>query len=48
VFYDDVHCLQVGVFPYLIHYTIDTPNRFVLIEAMICAYQDPDDAYIKK
>lgn len=48
VFYDDVHCLQVGVFPYLIHYTVDTPNRLVSIEAVICAYQNPDDAYIKK
>ena len=32
----------------LIHYTIDTLNRLVLIEAVICAYQDPNDAYIKK
>lgn len=48
VFYADVHCRQVGVFPYLIHYTIDTLNRLVLIEAVICAYQDPNDAYIKK
>ncbi|MBK6340327.1 MAG: hypothetical protein IPF63_12300 [Bacteroidetes bacterium] len=47
VFYADVHCRQVGVFPYLIHYTIDTLNRLVLIEAVICAYQDPNDAYIK-
>ncbi len=47
-FYDDVHCLQVGKFPYLIHYIIDTQHNQVSIEALICAYQNPGDAYLKK
>lgn len=48
VFYDDIHCLQIGKFPYLIHYTIDKSNNFILIEAVICAYQNPDDNYVKQ
>lgn len=48
VFYDDIHCLQVPKFPYLIHYSIDEPNSFILIEALICAYKNPNDAYVKK
>ncbi len=48
VFYDDVHCLQVGKFPYLIHYTINLPDRLILIEAIICTYKDPDNNYLKK
>jgi hypothetical protein len=48
VFYDDVHCVQVGVFPYLIHYTVDTQKRMIAIEAIICSYKNPDTAYLKK
>ena len=48
VFYDDIHCLQIGIFPYLIHYTINESNKFILVEAVICTHKDPVSAYLKR
>ena len=47
IFYDDIHCLQVGQYPYLIHYSIDENDRIIFIEAVICTYKNPDSAYLK-
>lgn len=48
VYYDDIHCLQVGKFPYLIHYFVDKQNKNITVHALICAYRSPDDAYVKR
>ena len=48
IFYDDVHCLQVDAFPYLVHFTIDIPKRIVTVYAIICTHKNPDDAYLNK
>jgi len=39
--YDEVHCLPVKNFPFLIHYRIDKQNRVVLVEAILNTYRNP-------
>ena len=40
--YEDVHCLFVRKFPYLIHFTIDNKNRIVEVFAIIHTSRSPD------
>lgn len=39
--YDDVHCLPINKFPYMIHYRIDELNHFVFIEAILHTSRNP-------
>jgi hypothetical protein len=46
IYYNDIRCIQVGKFPYLIHYSIDSDNNIIIIQALICTYRDPSEAYL--
>ncbi len=48
IFYKDIRCFQIDKFPYLIHFSVDDNTKQIFIEAVICAYKNPDDAYLKK
>lgn len=40
--YDDVRCLKVTKFPYLIHYRVDEQTKTVKVEAMIHTSRNTD------
>jgi len=40
--YDDIHCMPVKKFPYMIHYRIDYKNKFVKVEALFHTSQNPE------
>jgi mRNA-degrading endonuclease RelE of RelBE toxin-antitoxin system len=40
--YNNVHCLPIKKFPYLIHFTIDNVNRIVEVFAVIHTSRSPD------
>ena len=40
--YQDVHCMPVKKFPYLIHFTVDGANRVIEIFAVIHTSRSPD------
>ena len=39
--YDNVHCLPLHKFPYLIHYTINETERLITIRAVFNTSRDP-------
>ena len=39
--YDDVRCTSTDVFPYLIHYIVDEPNRQVTVLRVLHTHQKP-------
>jgi mRNA-degrading endonuclease RelE of RelBE toxin-antitoxin system len=40
--YQDVHCMLVKKFPYLIHFTIDETNRIIEVFAVIHTSRSPE------
>lgn len=40
--YQNVHCMFVRKFPYLVHFTIDETNRIVEVFAVIHTSRNPD------
>ncbi len=41
--YDDVHCLPVKKYPYMIHYTINEADKIVTIKAVFNTSKDPQN-----
>ena len=39
--YDDIRCVNIEKFPYLIHYRLDEANETVKVEAMFHVSRDP-------
>ena len=44
--YDDIRCLPLEIFKYMIHFSIDVVNNIVLINAVISTHLNPDDSWI--
>jgi toxin ParE1/3/4 len=40
--YDEVYCLPVNKYPYMIHYTIDEKSKMVIIRAVFHTSQNPE------
>ncbi len=40
--YDDTRCAVLDVFPFMIHYTIDQPNKTIIIAAVFHTSLNPD------
>lgn len=40
--YDDIRCLPINKFPYMIHYRIDIEHRLVKIEALFHTSRNPE------
>ena len=45
--YNDIHCLPMKSFKYMIHFRIDEPNKSILIYAVLSNYLNPDRYWIK-
>lgn len=39
--YDNVHCLPVTKFPYMVHFTVDKKNKLVTVQAIFHTSIDP-------
>lgn len=46
--YDDVRCLPLKKFPFMVHFTVDEINKIVTIYAVINSHLDPAANWIKK
>jgi hypothetical protein len=46
--YENVRCVSVIGFPYMIHYTVNEENKTVLINAIIGMSQDPNTNWGKR
>ncbi len=45
--YKDIRCARIGIYPYMIHYTVDQDNKTVKVEAIINSYKNPEKHWIK-
>ncbi len=45
--YNDVHCLPLKTFKYMIHFKVDEENRSIHIYAILSTYLNPDKNWIK-
>jgi hypothetical protein len=39
--YEEVRCLPLKIFPYMIHYSVDESNRQIIIRAVFNTHRDP-------
>ena len=39
--YDDIHCLPLKRFPYMIHYTIQEDQQIVTVQAVLNTFRSP-------
>ncbi len=40
--YDDVRTSALNIFPYMVHYTIDEPNKTIIISAVLHTSRNPE------
>jgi hypothetical protein len=45
--YNDVHCLPMKTFKYMIHFKVDEENKIIHIYAVLSTYLNPDKNWIK-
>lgn len=45
--YDDIRCLPVKKYPYMLHYSIDEVTKTVFIHAVINTYLNPENHWVK-
>jgi plasmid stabilization system protein ParE len=43
--YDNIRCLPLKKFPFMIHYQVDEPNKLVKVEAVFHTSRDPEKWY---
>lgn len=41
--YDDVHCLPLKKYPYMLHFTVDEVDKLVVIRAVFNTHLNPDN-----
>jgi len=39
--YDNIHCLRLKLFPYIIHYRVLPSQKTVSVKAVFCTYENP-------
>lgn len=39
--YDDIHCMPIRKFPFMVHYRVDKPHKTIKIEAVFNTNLDP-------
>ena len=44
--YDDIRCLPLEIFKYMIYFSVDEVNNIVLVNAVISTYLNPEDSWI--
>jgi len=40
--YEDVRCLPLGKYPYLIHFVLDEERELIIVIGVICTYLNPE------
>jgi hypothetical protein len=45
--YNDVHCLPMKTFRYMVHFKVDEENKTIHIYAVLSTYLNPDKNWIK-
>lgn len=40
--YDDIRCMPVKKFPYMIHYRVLERQKLISVKAVFCTYDDPE------
>jgi mRNA-degrading endonuclease RelE of RelBE toxin-antitoxin system len=45
--YNNIRCLSVDKFPYLIHYNLDQNTNTVFVFALICTHKNPKEYWVK-
>ncbi|WP_298116432.1 hypothetical protein [Flavobacterium sp.] len=45
--YNDVHCLPMKTFKYMVHFKVDQENKTIHIYAVLSTYLNPDKNWIK-
>ena len=45
--YNDIHCLPMKTFRYMIHFKIDEEHKSILIYAVLLTYLNPDKNWVK-
>ena len=45
--HNDVHCLPMKTFKYMIHFKVDEENKIIIIYALLSTYLNPDKNWIK-
>jgi hypothetical protein len=46
--YEDVRCLKIARFPFLIHFSVDAEFKKVLVHAVISTHKNPIKNWIKR
>ena len=41
--YKNVRAIKTDVFPYMLHFTIDEPNKTIIVKAVFSTHQNPND-----
>jgi plasmid stabilization system protein ParE len=41
--YDNIRCLPLKKFPYMIHYSVSSDEKTVSIKAVFCTHQNPEN-----
>jgi hypothetical protein len=44
--YNNIRCLPLEIFKYMIHFSVDETHNTVLINAVISTYQDPEEYWL--
>src|SRR4051812_38031176 len=44
--YDEVRCLLVRKFPYMLHFTVNEKENFVVLHAVVHTSLDPDEHWL--
>lgn len=45
--YNDIHCLPMKTFKYMIHFKVDEVNKTIHLYAVLSTYLNPSDHWIK-
>lgn len=45
--YNDIHCLPMKKFKYMIHFKVDEVNKIIHLYAVLSTYLNPSDHWIK-
>jgi len=45
--YDNIRCLPLKKFPYMIHFRVNETAQQVYIEAVLNCYLDPEESWVK-
>jgi plasmid stabilization system protein ParE len=46
--YDNIRCIPLKKFPYMIHYSVLSDEKTVRINAVFCTYQNPENWHKRK